>query len=369
MGKDGIIIIGGGIAGASTAYFLTCRGVRDIAILEKDKIAGAQSTGRNAAILRTLIPEPEINRLARESADFYHNPPEGFSDVALVDSVGVYLAARSEHAPTLDKWCDDNPESKLEKVSAEPIYEKIPILAPGLEKAAYNASDGVLDVHSIFQGFLRGARRNGAELFLNCSFKSLKVKNGRILGVETSDGYMEASKVVVANGAWASVSGTFSGYGLPFAPYRRHLLVTEPLKQVNSRWPVLWIVGEEFYFRPESGGLLMSGCDTVKITPEQGEIVEQVQLERIAAKAAKWLPSLADAKVARAWSGMRTFAPDEMFTIGTDPRITGLYWVAGLGGHGITCAPVVGRIAADCIVRGKSDHPAASGMAPDRLLG
>ena len=113
----------------------------------------------------------------------------------------------------------------------------------------------------------------------------------------------------------------------------------------------------------------MSGCDTVKVTPEQGEIVEQVQLERIAAKAADWLPSLADAKVARAWSGMRTFAPDEMFTIGTDPRVEGLYWVAGLGGHGITCAPVVGRIAADCIDQGKSDHPAASGMAPDRLLG
>jgi len=124
MAKDRIIIIGSGIAGASTAYFLALRGVRDIVILEKDKIAGAQSTGRNAAILRTMIPEPEINRLARESADFYHNPPEGFSDGPLVDSVGVYLAARAEHTPTLNKWCNDNPEAKLERVGAEPIYEK-----------------------------------------------------------------------------------------------------------------------------------------------------------------------------------------------------------------------------------------------------
>ena len=368
MGTDRIIIIGSGIAGAATAYFLTRKGLRDIVILEKDKIAGAQSTGRNAAILRTMIPEPVINRLARESADFYHNPPADFSDGPLVDPVGVYLAARAEYKPTLNQWCDANPEARLERVSAKPIYDKIPILAPGLEAAAYAADDGVLDVHAILQGFIRGATREGTQLRLNCEFKGLKVGNGRVQGVDTSDGTMEASKVVVANGAWTSIASLFNEYALPFTPYRRHLLVTEPLSEVNPRWPVIWIVGEEFYFRPESGGLLMSGCDTVKVTPEQGEIVEQTQLERIADKASFWLPSLSEAKVARAWSGMRTFAPDDMFTIGNDPRIQGLIWVAGLGGHGITCAPVVGSIAADCIFHGKSDHPAASGMAPERLL-
>ncbi len=369
MGKDRIIIVGSGIAGASTAYFLTRRGERNIVLLEKDRIAGAQSTGRNAAILRTLIPEPEINRLARESAGFYLNPPDAFSEVPLVDSVGVYLAARAEHVPTLDRWCEANPEAKLERVRAGRIYKQVPVLAPGLVTAAYNAEDGVLDVHAIFQGFLQGACREGAELRLNCEYRGLECEGGAIRGVDTSDGFMEASKVVVANGAWASVSANFRGYSLPFTPYRRHLLVTEPLDAVHPRWPVIWIVGEEFYFRPESGGLLMSGCDAVAVTPEQGEIVEQAQIERIAAKASFWLPSLADARVARAWSGMRTFAPDDMFTIGSDPRVRGLYWVAGLGGHGITCAPVVGRIAADCIIDGASGHPAAPGMDPGRLLG
>jgi D-arginine dehydrogenase len=131
---------------------------------------------------------------------------------------------------------------------------------------------------------------------------------------------------------------------------------------------VIWIVGEEFYFRPESGGLLMSGCDTVKVTPEQGEITDHSELERIAAKAAHWLPSLADARVARAWAGMRTFAPDDLFVVGPDPRLEGLYWVAGMGGHGITCAPAVGTVAADWIAEGKSTHPAAAKLAPDRLI-
>jgi D-arginine dehydrogenase len=106
----------------------------------------------------------------------------------------------------------------------------------------------------------------------------------------------------------------------------------------------------------------------VKVTPEQGEITDHAELERIAAKAARWLPTLTSAGIARAWAGMRTFAPDEHFVIGKDPRLQGLYWVAGLGGHGITCAPVVGALAADWIVDGTSAHPDAATLAPDRLI-
>jgi glycine/D-amino acid oxidase-like deaminating enzyme len=368
MSKDRIIIIGAGMAGASTAYFLTRKGLKNILLLEREKIAGTQSTGRNAAILRTMIPTPLLNLIACESAEFYHKPPAGFSSEPLVNRVGVYLAARAEHVHTLKKWCEENPNSGLIQEDASLVYEKVPILAPGIEAVAYKPDDGVLDVHSILQGFLRGATHAGVELCLGREFKKLVVRNGRVAGIETGEGFMEASKIVVANGGWASLSDTFSGYPLPFTPYRRHLLVTEPLPQVNPQWPVLWIVGEEFYFRPESGGLLMSGCDTVKVTPDQGEIMDHSELERIAAKAAHWLPSLANAGVARAWSGMRTFAPDDLFVVGSDPRLEGLYWVAGMGGHGITCAPVIGTIAADWIADGKSNHPAAGALAPRRLI-
>jgi D-arginine dehydrogenase len=367
MSDERVIIIGAGIAGAATAYFLTRKGLNNILILEKEKLAGTQSTGRNAAILRTMIPHPLLNRIACESAGFYRNPPAGFSSTPLIDEVGVYLAAGAEHIKTLNAWCEDNGNSGLEQMDASQMYKQIPILAPGLDMVAYKRDDGVLDVHSILQGFIRAACHAGAQLRFACEFRSLKIRNGRVWGVETGDGFMEASKVVVANGGWASIAGTFSGYSLPFTPYRRHLLVTEPIPQVNPRWPVIWIVGEEFYFRPESGGLLMSGCDTVKVAPEQGEVADPAELERIAAKASRWLPSLADARVNRAWSGMRTFAPDDLFAIGADPRLQGLYWIAGMGGHGITCAPVAGSLAADWIAEGKSSHPAAALLAPDRL--
>lgn len=368
MKDQRIIIVGAGMAGATTAYFLTRKGKRNILLLEKEKVAGAQSTGRNAAILRTIIPDPLANRLARQSAEFYFNPPEGFSDLALVDRVGIFMAACAEHVPTLDAWCSRNAGAHIERSDASRLYAQIPVLAPGLQSVAYKPDDGILDVHAILQGFLRGACRSGAQLRFGTQFHRLRIRDGRVEGVETGDGFLEASAVVVANGAWASAADSFGGYALPFTPYRRHLLVTEPLPQVNPRWPVLWVVGEDYYFRPESGGLLMSACDAVRVTPEQGEITDPDELERIAAKAARWLPTLAHAGVARAWAGMRTFAPDDRFVIGRDPRLEGLYWVAGLGGHGITCAPVVGALAADWIADGKSGHPDASTLAPDRLI-
>lgn len=368
MSTDRILIIGAGMAGACTAYFVTRKGQRNVLLLEKEKIAGAQSTGRNAAILRTMIPNPLLNRIARQSAEFHYHPPEGFTSEPLVDPVGICLTARKKHAKTLKAWCDDNPGAKLERGDASKLYQQMPILGPGLVSTAFLSEDGVLDVHAILQGFLRGARREGAELRFGCQFQSLEILDGRVTGVDTSDGFLEASKVVIANGGWASQSESFKGYSLPFTPYRRHLLVTEVLPQVNPRWPVVWMVGDEFYFRPESGGLLMSGCDAVKVTVAQGETTDHEELERIAAKAARWLPSIADARVARAWAGMRTFAPDDMFVIGADPRLKGLYWVAGLGGYGITCSPFIGNLAAEWIIEGRSRHPEAAIMAPDRLI-
>jgi D-arginine dehydrogenase len=366
--NDRIIIIGAGIAGTAAAYFLTRRGIGNIRILEKEKLAGTHSSGLNAAILRTMIPEPLINRLARESAEFYLNPPAEFSSEPLVDKTGIYLVASKGNEAVLQGWCDDNPETGMEPIPVENVYERIPDLTRGLGMATWKANDGVMDIHAILQGFLRGAVRLGAEFCAGVRFFGLRAQNGRVTGVETSEGFMEAGKVVVANGGWASVAETFSGYGLPFVPYRRHLLATEVLPHVDSRQPVVWIAGEEFYFRPESGGLLMCGCDATAVTPEQGEITDPAQLERVAAKVSRWLPRISDARVIKAWAGMRTFVPDEEFVIGADPRLQGLYWVAGLGGHGVVCAPLTGRLAADWIADGGSAHPAAAAFSPERLV-
>ncbi len=363
------VIVGGGIAGAATAYMLASRGVRNVVILEREYIPGAHSTGRNAAILRSLIPDPVLRGIARESASFYRDPPESFSEHPLLNPVGLFLVARENHAAELLACLGDGNEMGAPtQVSPGALYERIPYLARGLTAVLFQPDEGVLDVHGILQSFLTGASCHGAALMTSCEARKLITRNGAVEGIETATGFLAAGRVVLAGGGWAVRLASDAGFPLPIAPFRRHLLVTEPLPQVKREWPVVWILGDEFYFRPESGGLLLCGCDTVPVPPDQGEQTDPHQIEGIAAKTACWLPELSAARVARAWAGMRTFAPDHRFLLGPDPRVKGMYWAAALGGHGITCAPIAGSIVADWIVNGSSAHPAAAACSPQRLL-
>jgi len=136
VNKTATVIVGGGIAGAATAYFLAQQGSSNIIIIEKDQIAGVHSTGRNAAILRTLIPEYLLRHLAREAAEFYRHPPDGFSANPLVDLVGICLVARNEYSGLLLACLGNGQEKGSPKqVAPEKVYERIPQLAPGLTAA------------------------------------------------------------------------------------------------------------------------------------------------------------------------------------------------------------------------------------------
>ncbi len=363
-----IVIIGAGIAGAATAYFLTRKGLSNIVVLERESIAGAVSTGRNAAILRSAVPDPTLRELGLTAAQFYRHPPAGFAPQPLLRQVGVYLVAGSEAARDLLSWATAAGGAALSALDPAEVYRRVPILAPGITAAVCEPAEGVLDIHAILQAFLQGACSAGAELRLNCEAKGLRNSGGRIAGVETAARYLSAEAVVMAGGGWAASLAQAAGYPLPLLPYRRHLLVTDPLPQVDTGWPVVWCQGDEFYFRPESGGLLMCACDTEPVKPEDGHKTDPAEIERIAAKAARWLPLLGHAGVARAWAGMRTFAPDHRFVLGPDPRVRGLYWAAGLGGHGMTAGPAAGEIVAEWIIDGTSRHPAARAQLPERLL-
>jgi D-arginine dehydrogenase len=367
--KKPVVIVGAGIAGASTAYFLTRRGEHDIVLLEKEAVAGMHSTGRNAAILRSLIPDPCLYALARESKRFLLDPPAGFAGTPLVRKVGVFLAAPADQVDALKVWA----AAASWKNGGEPaapgtLYERIPMLAPGIARVFHCPDEGVVDVDALHQGYLKSARDKGAELRLKSRAERIVVEGGRVVAVETNQGTVETGRVVLAAGGWGDELAAAAGCPLSLVPRRRHLMVTSPLPEVDPQWPVVWIMGDEFYFRPESGGLLLCACDTVGVRAAQGESVDAAIAEQIAAKAARWLPSLAEAGAARLWAGMRTFAADQHFVLGADPRLPGLFWAAGLGGHGITCSPAVGTIVAEWVAEGRSSHPAAPGLAPGRLL-
>ena len=362
MKKRQVIIVGGGIAGAATAWALAKAGMTDVLLLEKAEQPGVHATGRNAAILRTAIPNAHLQALALDSAAFYRNPPPGFSPQALVERVGLFLTAPSgAEAENLTPWVSHGEEVDWEEVQAHHPY-----LQHQTARAWHFADEGVLDVHAILHGFLHLAQAAGVEIRYRTKVTDLVVDDTQILGVEVANGGANASSptttllaesVVLAEGGWAGRLAQKHRTAAPsFQARRRHLLVSAVDHAIHPGGPVVWSLGpDEFYFRPESGGLLLSACDHVSVPAEEGEILDRDVLSYIAEKALRWLPGLEDLAAAHAWAGMRTFPEHEGFHVGPDAKLHGLHWVAGLGGHGITCAPAVGRLAARLLLGSRND--------------
>lgn len=367
--KTRIVIIGAGIAGAATAYALARRGCREIVLLEKETLAGTHSSGRNASMMRQNVPE-EINcRLAVQSMPFFAAPPADFPYPLEFRRTGSMILASGRFVDEMRASSAMQRRAGLEVIELSPqeAARRVPILdASRFEAAFLCPSDGTLDIHSLLQGFLRKATDAGASLRLGVEVQGLRLNNGRVAGVRTSCGEIHADWVVNAAGAWA---GGIPGLPMP-APRiracRRHLVATKPIAGIDRDWPFTWDIASGFYFRAESGGLLMSPCDEEEIGACNSR-VDRSRVEEAAEKALRLLPSLGHAQAAHAWSGLRNLTADHLFLVGEDERASGLFWVAGLGGHGMTASPALGEIAADLLLEGRTERIDARAIRPNRF--
>ncbi|MCA8979205.1 MAG: FAD-binding oxidoreductase [Planctomycetes bacterium] len=366
MPSPDFLIVGGGIAGAATAWFLAQRGAGSVLVLDREAELGAHSTAKNAGILRTWIAEPSTRELAQESLRFLAAPPAGFSEVPLFDACGLVLEIQDEQRAAFDAWV-------ARRVGgAEPLDEvafraRLPHVAWRPGNWFLIPDDGRLDAAAIHASFVSGARRAGAEFRTGAGVRELLVRDGAVRGVRLDDGTeLHAGRTVMAAGGWAGKLARAAGSPLVLHPRRRHLLVTAIDASIDTHWPVIWSDREKYYARPESGGMMICACDETEVDPDDCRVDDAV-LDMIAARAETHLPSFADAGAAHYWCGMRTFADDPRFVIGDDPELAGLFWVAGLGGHGMTCSAAVGRLAAD-LLTGSDGGPIAKAVDPRRLV-
>jgi D-arginine dehydrogenase len=121
------------------------------------------------------------------------------------------------------------------------------------------------------------------------------------------------------------------------------------------------------YFKPESGGLLVSPMDETPSPPCDAHPADE-DVARAIEKLGRLAPTLVPQALRRTWAGLRTFAPDDLPVVGADPLVPGFFWLAGQGGSGIETSPVLGRLAADLLLDGHSDHEAAAAVAPRRFV-
>lgn len=362
-----VVVVGGGVAGLASAWHLARAGV-DVTLLERETLLASHASGRNAAIFRSCEPDPLAGALALRSRALM---AELESDAPLLRPTGaLYLGRRA----TLDALAASarTAGATPRALKLEEAVRRVPALAGTDAEAALEcASDGVLDNHALCAALAKAARRAGARLRSGATVRQVHVERGAVRGVLLEDGAaLEAEQVVLAAGAWAAELGASAGAALPLVPLRRHLVQLEGVPSIAADGPVVWRVDVEgqVYFRPESGGVLTSPCDEEPWPPGVPP-ASPAALEALGPLLARCAPPLAAARVRRAWACLRTFAPDRGFVAGPDGRVAGLWWMAALGGHGMSCALGLAELALSPLLGVDADGalPGAERASPARL--
>lgn len=366
-----VVIIGGGIAGASLAYFLTERGVSDVALLERESQHGYHSTGRSAATLVEFDSIPAVQQLKAMGGKFLRHPPSGFSENPLLNPCPVMLLYRRGNLSQFETTVDGLRRDRIafEVLSAADAKERVGVLIlDETERAIVLTADGRIDVHELLTSYLRHARSRGAIVRTSSEVRELVVENGRCNGVVTDTGTLTGRLIVDAAGAWAGqIARMANAADIPLEPRRRTIVTFAPPPNLSvSGWPFLISESDQIYFAPESGGLMLSPMDQEPVAPCDAQPEDEViaaAMERFRSLA----PALVPSSLKKKWAGLRTFSPDSIPVVGKDPCLEGFFWLAGQAGFGIESSPAIGQIAADLIARDATDRFDASILSPARF--
>jgi D-arginine dehydrogenase len=336
------------VVGASVAWHL--RGDHDVTLLEQGPAAGAEASGQNAGILRTLDDSTVDRALALRTWSFLREAGEPFA--GLSRGVGGLLGLAWD-GDLLSDAVAHLRRAGVPLRPADPASGLHPALRAPLRAAWSLPEDRVVDPTGLVQAFLAEARQSGVRCARSTPAQRLVVRGGAVVGVATPEGELPADVVVVAAGAWSRRLVAAVGPDRPLICLRRHLHLTAPDPAARSDLPWVWLEDAGLYLRPEGGGWLWSGCDEAEapapVGPGSQGPVEPAVLARSRARLAKFFPSVAALEVRTGWSGLRTFAPDRAPLLGFEPELPGLFWAAGLGGAGVSGCVGVGEAARELI--------------------
>lgn len=359
MNPFDVLVVGGGVAGLSTAWQLARQrpGLR-VVVLEREWACGTHASGMNAAIFRHLDFDEDAVRLAVRARALMDELRPG-----LVRRTGALYLAPEPRLRQAEAALRAQGVA-VELLAGPALAERFPALVTGGRAGAFVPDDGVIDTHGLLEALQREVRARGGEVRTRAEV--VRVERGPEEHRLTLGGgeSLEARHLVFAGGAWSARVGELAGLSMPVEPRRRHLALLESPGAPAAEHPVVWRLDDEVYFRPESGGALASPCDEEAWAPEVPPTAP-AQLARLGELLAGLAPSLASAQVRRAWGCLRSFAPDREFVAGPDPRAEGISWLAGLGGRGMTCGLALGEVVASDLL-GTARAPSA--FSPGRLL-
>jgi glycine cleavage system aminomethyltransferase T/glycine/D-amino acid oxidase-like deaminating enzyme len=361
-----IVIIGGGVGGASIAYHLAALGERDVILLERNELTSG-STFHSAGLVGQLRSSVSLTRLMMDSVAQY-----GQLDCGWVQCGGIRLACSLEREQEVLRqvaWAKTF-GLPLELLSAEQAQDLFPLMVTdGVRCASYLPTDGYLDPSQLTYALIDGARRGGCQAFTHTRVTGIEVERGRVRGVQTEWGDVEAEVVVNAGGMFAAELGRMAGVRVPVVPFAHEYLVTQPFRErePGEHLPTLRDPDLLIYFREEGAGLVMGGYERNsapwaldehqldRIPADfNGRLLEEdwPRFEEIAGNSSRRVPSMEEVKVTRLINGPEAFTPDNEFCLG-ETDVGGFYVAAGFCAHGLAGAGGLGKVLAEWIVDGE----------------
>jgi sarcosine oxidase subunit beta len=352
-----VVIIGGGIVGASTAFHLAEQGQKNVVLCERDLLAQA-STGLCVGGIRQQFSHPANILLSQEVVRLFERFEEEFGvDIQFRQAGYIFLAQHS------DTWEDVKTSVQIQHKYGVPV-ELLPpeeiksrwayLEVNDLEGGTFCLEDGYADPYLVAMAFANAARRLGVHIREQTHVSAISVEHGRIRGVSTTQGPISAPIIVNTAGAWGGEVARMAGLKIPVKPYRRQVFATKAFDLIPRPVPMVIDLDSLFYFRGEDPCIILGMSDREE-TPSFNTHVDRAFLERVIEAAVYRAPVLEKAEILRGWGGLYAITPDENPIIGAIPEIEGFLCAVGFSGHGFQHGPAVGRILAELICKGQTD--------------
>jgi sarcosine oxidase, subunit beta len=362
------VVVGGGVIGTSIAFHLAEAGVANVVLIERDEL-GAGSTSKAAGGVRAQFSDALNIQLGARSlrafADFGARPGQeiDFRQVGY-----LFLLSRQQDVAAFERSIELQnrlgvPSRLIDPGEARRLSPSID--TDGLLAAAFSPDDGLATPEAVVQGYAAGARRHGAHLQTACELLDVRLRGDTIQAVATSSGVIQTPAVVCAAGAWSRQVGAMVGVDLPVTPYRRQVLLTEPVPGLPEHLPMTIDFASSFYFHREGPGLLM-GMSLEDEPPGFNLARDDAWIPRLAEVLARRAPSLADIGIAGGWAGLYEVSPDHNALIGETPRPARLLYATGFSGHGFLQGPAVGEVVRDLFL-GRQPPVDVAPLAVDRF--
>jgi len=351
-----VVIVGGGVIGASILFNLGRMGVTDTLLLEKD-VLGSGSTGRSQAICRMHYSNQVTASMAWESLGIFKNFTEVVGGESGFVETGYLVVVKEEDSAGLahNVAMQYNLGIDTMRVTAADLEDIAPMVSVSDDEfMAWEPLSGYADSYMVTTSYAKRAREFGAEIVLRNPATEIVIEGDRVKAVVTAEGRVETPIAVVAAGPWSKEVLGKIGVDVPLVPVRHQVAsLTRPIDKLPLH-PTVGDIAQSFSFRPDGSSLTMMGFgDDEEVgleTYNQG--VDMEVMADALGRLTRRIPAMSEAYFRGGWSGLFTTTPDWHPILDAVPGIEGLYCAVGFSGHGFKLSPMIGVTMAEMIIEG-----------------